>query len=135
MCSGWFPRRRFAIRFMGSRLVRKQWVPERRWTKMLLQSRPQLIGRPRSQESRSELSETKMRGPGFCTPVMEAGCPWRWGVPLDGAILFAKSHFQRATERSWGQEGLCWERWHTSRDETGVRGARGTLRNGYNDKS
>lgn len=51
-------------------------------------------------------------------PIMEAGCTWRWGVPLDGATLFVKSHSQRAIEGSWGQEGLCWEGWHTTGDES-----------------
>lgn len=30
-----------------------------------------------SRESCSELSGIKVRGPGFCTAVMGAGCPWR----------------------------------------------------------
>lgn len=36
-------------------------------------------------EPGAELSGTEVRTLGFCTPIVEAGCPWRWGVTLDGA--------------------------------------------------
>lgn len=65
---------------------------------MQLQPRSQPILTDSSWQGCSELSGIKVRGPGFCTPIMEAGCPWRWLVTLDRPTPFYQGPFP---ESNW----------------------------------